>query len=84
MADLSIDDVDTQIRMAAFDWLSSRLTEYEEVLPRQILAEGFEFRGQRVPLLGPQGIFKPRIVPEIPVAFETKGLNILYEALDRL
>lgn len=33
-----------------------------EVLPRSLLAEGFAYAGTRVPLLGPQGIFKPRIL----------------------
>lgn len=71
MADRSIKDIDTEVRMAAFDWLSSRQIEYDDVLPRQILAKGFEFHGQRVPLLGPQGIFKPRIIPEIPLSITT-------------
>ncbi len=71
MADFSIKDIDTEIRMAAFAWLSTLQTEFEDVLPRKILSEGFEFHGQRVPLLGPQGIFKPRIIPEIPLSIST-------------
>ena len=71
MADVSLKDFDTEVRMAAFDWLSSRQTEYEDVLPRKILAQGFDFRGQRVPLLGPQGIFKPRVIPELPLSITT-------------
>ena len=71
LTDLSLKDVDPEIRMAAFDWLSSRQTEYEDVLPRQILAKGFELHGQRVPLVGPQGIFKPKIIPEIPLSITT-------------
>jgi putative restriction endonuclease len=64
-------DADTEVRMAAFNWLSSQQKEFEDVIPRQILANGFEFRKQRVPLLGPQGIFKPRIIPEIPLSITT-------------
>ena len=39
-----------------------------EVLPRTLLAEGFVVDGVRVPLLGPQGIFKPRIMTEAPLS----------------
>jgi hypothetical protein len=28
-----------------------------------VLAQGFDFDGRRVPLLGPEGIFKPAILP---------------------
>ncbi len=42
-----------------------------EVLPRSILAEGFVFEGTRVPLLGPQGIFKPGIMTEAPLSITT-------------
>jgi putative restriction endonuclease len=61
-------NLDIEVRIAAFDWLSSRQTEYGDVLPRQTLAQGFEFHGQRVPLVGPQGIFKPKVIPEIPLS----------------
>ena len=50
---------DARLRVAAFDWLSAQVDVYGDSLSRSILAEGFEFQGQRVPLLGPQGIFKP-------------------------
>ena len=63
-------DRDTQVRLAAFAWLDSRVTEYGEVLPRALLAEGFTFDGQRVPLLGPQGIFKPRLCA-LPLSITT-------------
>lgn len=35
-----------------------------------MLAEGFAFEGDRVPLLGPQGIFKPRLC-ELPLSITT-------------
>lgn len=47
------------MRAAAFDWLSEQVARHGDVLPRPVLAEGFELDGRRVPLLGPQGIFKP-------------------------
>ena len=39
-----------------------------DVLPRSILAQGFEFEGQRVPLVAPQGIFKPKLLPQMPLS----------------
>jgi putative restriction endonuclease len=41
------------------------------VLRRELLAEGFRFDGQRVPLIGPQGIFKPAVLPEMPLTIAT-------------
>ncbi len=35
-----------------------------------MLAQGFLFEGQRVPLLGPQGIFKPRVC-RLPLSITT-------------
>jgi putative restriction endonuclease len=60
-----------KIRLAAFDWLSKQIRIHgDEVLPRELLAQGFEFEGQRIPLLGPQGIFKPRLL-ELPLSITT-------------
>jgi putative restriction endonuclease len=64
-------DHDRRVRLAAFDFLTRQVQLYGEVLPRSILAEGFQFEGYRVPLLGPQGIFKPRILPEMPLTITT-------------
>ena len=50
------------------DWLSQSMEIYGDVLPRSILEEGFYYKGARVPLLGPQGIFKPKIFPEMPLS----------------
>jgi putative restriction endonuclease len=55
--------MDTPARIAAFAWLKSQSQIYGDVFPRNILETGFIFQGERVPLLGPQGIFKPRIFP---------------------
>lgn len=62
---------DTEIRLAAFTWLTEKSAEYGDVFPRQILAQGFEFHNQRIPLLGPQGIFKPKVLDEIPLSITT-------------
>ena len=62
---------DKQIRLEAFHWLSQQVAVHGDVLPRQILAQGFDHDNVRIPLIGPQGIFKPKILPEIPLSITT-------------
>ncbi len=63
---------DSQVRSLAFRWLREQVDRLgDDVLPRALLAQGFVFQGSRVPLLGPQGIFKPRVLPEIPLSITT-------------
>jgi putative restriction endonuclease len=64
-------DFDHRVRMAAFRFLEEQTQLRGEALPREILAEGFVFEGQRVPLIGPQGIFKPALLPEMPLSITT-------------
>ena len=69
-------DLDRVVRVAAFNFLKEQTTLHGgSVLPRRLLEQGFEFDGRRVPLVGPQGIFKPAVcdlplsittVPEVP------------------
>jgi len=66
-----LDNLDAEVRLAAFEWLTQRINSFGDVLPRSNLAQGFEFKGKRVPLLGPQGIFKPKILLEIPLSITT-------------
>jgi putative restriction endonuclease len=63
-------DDDTLVRLAAFRFLEEqqRLAGGDGALPRKVLAEGFVYAGQRVPLVGPQGIFKPRALRDIPLS----------------
>lgn len=63
-------ETDFNIRMAAFDWLSDMTTRYGDVLPRSLLQQGFEYHGQRIPLVSPQGIFKPRMMT-LPLSIAT-------------
>lgn len=62
---------DAAVRKRAFDWFESQTGRHPEALPRELLAQGFEWQGQRVPLVGPAGIFKPRVLPEIPLTITT-------------
>jgi putative restriction endonuclease len=61
---------DAKIRRAAFEWLKAAVALHGDVLPRNLLAEGFLLDGVRVPLLGPQGIFKPKVLG-IPLSIAT-------------
>ncbi len=63
-------DFDMQVRIAAFNWLSEKVNAFGDVLPRRLLEQGFEFQGERVPLVAPNGIFKPRIL-EMPISITT-------------
>ncbi len=61
---------DARVRSAAFDWLAEQVSLHGDVLPRSVLSEGFSFEGIRVPLVAPQGIFKPAIL-EAPLSITT-------------
>lgn len=63
-------ELDQRARLAAFQWLRAQMDVHGEVLPRSLLAEGFTLDGVRVPLLGPQGIFKPRVC-DVPISITT-------------
>ena len=64
-------DLDTRVRMATFEWLTDQVDRLGDVLPRKILANGFDLDGTQVRLIGPQGIFKPKVLPEIPLSLTT-------------
>jgi putative restriction endonuclease len=67
------DALDAAVRSAAFQFLvgQGRLRgEPWPVVPRSVLAAGFAFEGRRVPLLGPQGIFKPAVL-RVPLSITT-------------
>jgi putative restriction endonuclease len=63
-------DIDLQARLAAFNWLSEQVSLHGDVLPRNLLEQGFEFQDQRIPLVAPQGIFKPQIL-DLPLSITT-------------
>ena len=61
---------DAAVRATAFAWLSEQVARHGDVLPWSLLHAGFEFDGQRVPLLSQQGIFKPKLC-ELPLSIRT-------------
>ena len=62
---------DQQVRLAAFNWLRRKCDEIGDVLPRELIEKGFELDGERVHLISPQGIFKPRVLESIPISITT-------------
>lgn len=63
--------MDSQIRMKVFKFLEEQVQLYDNVLPFSVLSNGFHFQGNRVPLLGPQGIWKPAILDKYPISITT-------------
>jgi hypothetical protein len=46
--------LDEQIRLETFEWLKKQETIHGDVFPRTLLETGFEFEGERIPLVAPQ------------------------------
>jgi putative restriction endonuclease len=64
-------DLDARVRTQAFQFLTEQVRLHGEVVARDLLERGFDFDGRRVPLIGPQGIFKPALLPEMPISITT-------------
>jgi putative restriction endonuclease len=62
--------MDDQIRLVAFEWLNKLAIIHGDVFPRSLLAKGFEYQGNRITLLGPQGIWKPQLM-DYPISIVT-------------
>src|SRR3990172_6878778 len=64
--------IDAAVRVRAFEFLADSRARYgDRPLPRTLLERGFDFEGTRVPLLAPQEIFKPSLLPEVPLSITT-------------
>lgn len=76
------EDGDTLMRMAAFEHVR-RLNERYDHLTATELKAGFDFRGERIPLVNPQrGIFKPRQMRHllsIKTVFPRPGAKVWYD-----
>jgi putative restriction endonuclease len=66
-----MDTLDTGIRLKAFEFLDEQSKLHGDVLPRTVLAKGFELGGHQIHLIGPEGIFKPAVLREIPISITT-------------
>jgi putative restriction endonuclease len=75
-------DVDQTLRIAAFDAVK-RLAEVRGELTAQDLSVGFEFQGERIPLVNPQrGIFKPqqmKYLLSIKTVYPRPGRRVWYD-----
>jgi len=76
------DDLDTSMRLAAFEHVR-RLSETHDHLTAADLNPGFQFQGERIPLVNPQrGIFKPqqmRFLLSIKTVFPKPGGKVWYD-----
>ena len=76
------DDLDRRLRTAAFIEVR-RMLELRDPLTASDLARGFQFEGQRIPLINPQrGIFKPQAMKyalSIKTVAPKKGARVWYD-----
>jgi len=63
--------IDSEIRQCAFEFLQAASDRYGEVLPWQLLKSGMRYRGEVISLLGPSGIWKPKVLELIPISITT-------------
>src|SRR5712671_443876 len=74
---------DAELRQAAFDQVNRLAALRGGVLDSADLAGGFEFGGERIPLINPQrGIFKPRQMAHllsIKTVFPRRGARVWYD-----
>jgi len=66
-----VGDVDRKVRLRAFQFLDDQTRAWGDVLPWRVLHAGFDFEGRRVPLVSQQGIFKPAVLPAVPLSIRT-------------
>ncbi len=71
--DSGLASVDARVRAAAFDWLAVQTRIHGDVLPWALLLRGFQWQDQRVPLVSMQGIFRPRVLSELPLSIRTSS-----------
>jgi putative restriction endonuclease len=67
--------VEDQVRLSAFKHLEDIVSLYGDVLPYNVLQQGFIFKGERITLMGPSGIWKPQIL-EFPLSITTSPNSV--------
>lgn len=60
--------MEDDFRLAAFHWLLEQYSLHGGVIPRSVLAAGLEFKGTRITLVGPSGIWKPKVFASVPLS----------------
>lgn len=76
------EEYDSRIRSAAFTWLEKQALFYKNAWPWTVLRNGFEFEGIRIPLVSPQGIFRPKPLPEVPLTIRTSTSGQYNDSFD--
>jgi putative restriction endonuclease len=76
-----IGDKDRRLRVAVFDWLTDLRSEQGDLLPWETLRQGMVHDGDRVHVLGPHGIFKPRRF-ELPLSITTSPKSLYADRFD--
>jgi putative restriction endonuclease len=61
--------MEDRIRIEAFKWLEKQ-TMYDDIIARDVLSKGFYYGSNRITLVGPQGIWKPRLF-SVPLSITT-------------
>jgi putative restriction endonuclease len=64
-------ELDRAVRLEAFKWLNLQRGIHGDVLPRDLLEAGFSFQGNRIAIVGPKGIFKPKLLSGVPLSITT-------------
>lgn len=72
--------IDEKIRLAAFDWLKIQTPLHDGTLDINLLRKGFEFGNERISLVAPQGIFKPKLM-NLPLTITTAPKSRYEDAL---
>jgi len=75
-----IGTADAGIRAAVFEWLTEQRQIHGEALSRSML-EAFSLGGRRIPLMGPQGIWKPAAC-EVPISITTTTKGPYVDSFD--
>jgi putative restriction endonuclease len=63
------------VRLRAFEFLEAQTRLHGDVLLKRVLERGFDYQGQRVPLIAPQGIFTPKACA-LPLSICTAPPNL--------
>lgn len=64
-----VEDPNSQsIRLAAFEWLNSKLDNTDYVIDWRSLVNDFKFKGETIKLIGAKGIWKPKQIKEFPIS----------------
>ena len=74
---------DSRVRGAAFAWLAEQAGFHGAMRPRRILADGFVLDEQRVPQVGPEGIFKPQVLHDASLSITTASDDPYNDAFGR-